>query len=122
MIIFSVFNSYNDDATNLKQHKDVKKYLTSKRIPFIEYQGCYKNIKELSIMINDSNREQVEFLFDLYNQESILHLDFDWNAKLLYNDGRVEPLGVWQRVPKHVAEQHDAYSIDLDTNETFIAA
>lgn len=120
MIIFSVFNSYNDYATNLKQHQGVIDYLNAKSIKFTQVIGYYKKDKELSFIIDDKDREEVEHIFSTYNQDSILHIDENRYATLLYNNGIVESVGRWSRVSIDRAQQYDSFTYNPETQQAFI--
>ena len=90
--------------------------------------GCYNGIEEVSFYVElDSNNdihEQIDILDDLaykYNQESILHVNKNREARLLYIDiPRVEHIGTFKQVPKCFALQHVAYTYDIDNNGYYV--
>lgn len=109
------------------RESEFKSWLTSQGFFFNSIIGCYKGVKEESFKIK-LNIETIDFALLLrkaqeYSQESILTLDNKNRAELVFvNDLKRQPLGIFHRVPKHVAETKDAYSFDPNTSSYYLAA
>lgn len=64
--------------------------------------------------------EILELAFGEYKQESVLLLDADNNAVLLYNDGKKESIGVFTEVSQDEAWNSSAMSYDSSLDKWYI--
>lgn len=86
------------------------------------FEGCYKGSVETSFMVALEGSVTLQTIVNLaqeYNQESILTIDEELNTTLLYMDGRVENLGLYQEVKEW--NKGDCYSKCLKTGKLFKA-
>jgi len=78
--------------------------------------GCYKNRREQSILVIDENPGLANCLNDVlrlakvYRQESVLSVDVNRAATLVYIAGKREPIGRFVSVSKETAEISDGYT------------
>ena len=81
--------------------------------PYRVVKGCYKGIKELAFLVYGMNRTMMLLLMVKYNQDSILYVDNERRATLLYQDGRIEYIGIFKNVSEERALREFAYT-ELD--------
>ena len=113
------------DTDNTYELIDKLKY---NEFNFKQVTGCYNNTKELSfyVTIGDGSWSRETDLKKLleyakfYNQESILYVDSDRQAKLIFATGETINIGTFKQVPKAFALQHIAYTHDLEHNGYYI--
>lgn len=80
-------------------------------------EGAYEGVKERSVLViderpyNDDCYNAVIRLANVYNQESILAVDANRNAHLVFCDGRPpQRLGIFTCVSEEEAKAQDAYT------------
>jgi hypothetical protein len=116
VIIFSVYKAGLIDSENERNHENAKKTLASWKIPYKELIGCYKKSQEKSFLVFDNLQNMVNIyeLVRLNNQESILLLDENRNAELVYiaDNPKREKLGKFKAVDKETAEKKDNFTFD----------
>lgn len=95
---------------------------------FINYKqvnGVYKGQTELSYVISTPTPETLQNVYNLakqYSQESILFVDADRNAELVYiNTGKRVALGGFKCVNRTEAYQNDAFTHDPSTDYYYLA-
>ena len=125
-VIFSVFQSRLSKADNLENHKKVLNHLKDFGLKFKVVEGVYRGESELSILVPVINQvfdlATVEQLAHIYNQQSILFVDSDRNAELMfmvkpYNAllkelPKSEKLGKFIATTKGIATQCNSYTKD----------
>ena len=116
---------YIHDSDNTKELIDK---LNNNEFNFKQVTGCYNNIKELSfyVTIGDGSwtretdlKKLLEYA-KLYNQESILYVNSDRQAKLIFTNGETINIGIFKQVPKTFALQHVAYTYDIANNGYYV--
>lgn len=115
-IIFSVFQSTKSNDENLIVTSKVLKLFNKNSIQVELMEGCYKGIKELSMVVDMRYLTAVKEIAILNSQESILLIDSESNATLHYMPVTLEhdmPLGIFTKVSKEEALMQDAYTNDL---------
>lgn len=95
----------------------LERWLRAGGFATVQVNGCYKGNRERSILIIDdapSNslcESAVMRLARQYEQESVLAVDANRQARLIYCDDRsFESIGQWRGVSKKTAEHSDAYT------------
>ena len=121
-VIFSAYNDYRDNHSNITRNLKLKDTLTSENINYKEVVGRYKGVFEMSLVVNvkDTNElQRIQELSDLYDQDCILHLDANRNATLLFNDSTKETsIGKFQACSEMIAKKLDSYTY-CDLNKTY---
>jgi hypothetical protein len=115
--IFSVYKNRPEKEDNTA-HQNTLEALHLLNISYKEVQGCYKGMFEQSIKLEGSEGFDLALILaDKNNQESILLVDVDNTASLLFlrdEQGdkvlREQVLGKWVKVSKDEAMTHDAWS------------
>lgn len=98
----------------------VRAMLETERVPYKPVVGCYKGKTENSMVIPGAYRKRVMQLAHAHHQESVLHLDANRVAHLIYMDGRPdETLGRWREVAP--GEEPDAWTLDPKTGRMWTA-
>ena len=123
-IIFSVDNNFDDilllehKRENLEQ--ELKQVFNYKLV-----EGCYKGKTEVSFYVEIETVQDfnlIENIAHYYKQESILFVNDDRQAYLVYLDDTSNPvyIGNFKQVSKSEALQHDAYTYDYKNNGYYI--
>ena len=112
-VIFSVYETKNSDNYNRARHLAFREWLTDEDIPFVECQGVYKGESEQCFLLADDERglQVAENAANTYGQESILLVDANKAATLVYRDGTREPIGVWTSFDLEEGNEPDSYTI-----------
>lgn len=122
-VVFSVFQGHRVDWAS---HKVITDLLEFKNISFKELDGCYKGIKEKSIIMSLEHYPIIkDMLKEVYNQESVLILETHkhglYKASVEYlADNMVVSIGFLRSAPEHVALLQDAWSYDATQDKYFI--
>jgi hypothetical protein len=112
-------------ALNLSSELEDKKALTN----FLGYEykrqaldGCYKGTTEKSYILEVGNKtlEQILEFSKVHNQESILYLDNQRIATLVYSMDNMVNLGRFKGVSKGHALSKDAYTYSEELNQYYI--
>lgn len=118
-VIFSVFQKdkpYHENYRNTLYVSTTLKELTDAVV--IPAEGSYKGDKELSFVITNPSRHIMKVIGSIirhFNQESILVVDKDHKANLLYSKtGKLEEIGSLQ-FAENVNEGEDYTKLLLDT-------
>ena len=104
-----------------------KTILRSLGLDFKLVEGVYNGVAENSYRVKFSNVEQLADLARIaktHDQESILIVDQERNAKLVYLDGRVDDrveLGTFQNVSELEAKQATSYTYEVDKGYYYLA-
>ena len=110
VIISAATGSCDDD----KRHVSLGKALKDHGFEFGEVEGCYKGVTEQSYLVEYEGGEELFQLFMLavfYAQESVLVIDAERNAELMYTtDDRYEKLGKLEPISNLQAEKLDAWT------------
>lgn len=122
ILIVSVFQRGVNRNQNVDTHIQVMQTLKDTGIPYVELQGKYNGIEELSILIPGFEyRPVVEKLVKTFNQESYLESHNDRSTSLVYADGEREYIGKLVSVSKEEAERAGAYSYNPLVDAYYIA-
>ena len=125
-VIFSVFQSRLSHQDNMDNHKKVLRHLKDFGLRFKVVEGVYRGESELSILVPVINQvfdlATVEQLAHIYNQHSILFVDSDRNAELMFivkpydallkELPKSEKLGKFIATTKGIATQCENYTKD----------
>jgi len=102
---------------------ELRAALASSNYSFKEVLGMYKGVSETSFFVEYNNGgalADLNSLASFYDQESILHLDEDRNASLVYCDSDEETkVGLFQAIDKSEAFKLDAYTYCPQLNMYF---
>jgi hypothetical protein len=121
-IFFSVYQSSWSDRVNFRNHEYIKGLLKSLNCDFVEINGVYKGLEELSLMVDSDNLDFVIAVATAYRQESILLVDEYGSVVLRYMDGGHEQeLGEMIVTDRDYASDFDAYSYNPLTDEYYLA-
>jgi hypothetical protein len=105
------------------EHKAISSFLGQgyKRQPL---DGCYKGEVERSYILEVGSKSLQDILAfsKEYNQESILYLDNQRLATLIYSMDNMTSLGLFKGVSEAHAKSKDAYTFNPITNTYYIAA
>jgi hypothetical protein len=113
--IFSTEFYKNTSKENEQSTSHTKKILEKSGIPYKILDGVYKGVSETSFLVNAKYENQVMELAKAAKQESVLFVDINRNAYLIYLDNnKTEKLGILTRVSEDKALTLDAYSKDGD--------
>ncbi len=85
--------------------------------------GSYKGEQNPSYIIELTHKtqEDVTSFARANNQESILYLDNERRATLVFSDGLINvPLGMFKAVPKTIALESDNWTLNPNTNQYYI--
>lgn len=122
IMIFSVFESGKTHAENMEWHRHVISLLEKGDMPFLELQGKYNGVEELSILIEGfEHRERVEGLVNLFQQECYLESHSDRRTFLVFKDGTRKDIGTLTAVTKEEAERVGSYSYNPVARSYFVA-
>lgn len=112
-LVFSVWRWHVPEHTNRQSVDYTKRALMNHGIVYTVAQGCYKGMKEPALIVADTKRTRatVQGLAHLFEQETILAIDANQNARLEDCDGHtVETLGKMRAVPELAARKCDAWT------------
>lgn len=77
-------------------------------------EGCYFGTNEISYEVKARSTYELAYLkflaFNRYQQESILQVDGENRATLIYHDGTTESVGRWTRTSEVIAKQQDCWT------------
>lgn len=124
LMIFSVFNDIL--GHNNERHAKAIELLQFSDIWHKELEGCYKGIREKSILINRGNSGVGMDLSIKAKQKSILLIGKTGGhgtrkARIFFLDGaKDKPLGYLRSVNKQIALEHDNYIYDAIANTYYI--
>jgi hypothetical protein len=111
-------------ALNKETAWEDRKILNSRKLKHKWVWGAYKSQIENSYVVPFRDAEHLNDIMRIaryHNQESILIVDSERNAKLYYLEtDKTEDLGQFKAVSKSEAYQHDSYTFDLDTETYYI--
>lgn len=125
--IFSVYetgtnNKQLDEASNIKRHYALMNALREQGVPFQETHGAYEGIPERGLAFHgDHHLPMIRRLADQFNQDSVLSVDREGNAKLRYRDGKEVELGRWTEISPQQAKNVTAYTFDPKTKKYWAA-
>lgn len=116
------------DAVNQWRTDSLASQLAARDLRFIPVDGVYKGRAEHSFLVflpPDHAAYTLTMLRQLgkrWGQESVLHVDANRGAELLYTDGRGPiDLGQWQTVSATEAANADGYTYSPDTESYYLA-
>lgn len=111
-------------ALNLKNQEIETDALINAGLAFKDLTGSYKGVKERSYLVLTHNNTAYQAALNLARrceQESVLLLDEERNAKLMYlNDMYQIDIGVLTPVSKDEALEQDAWTYAPDLNQYYI--
>lgn len=115
------------DQDNYVKTLVLKKRLIQEGFVHKSVSGKYAGLLEQSFVVKIDDQKKEDLLFSIaqeFEQDSVLVLDSDRNAHLVYlqpkDQGRAENIGVFTAVSKEIAEQNQAYTYDPLTDTYFI--
>lgn len=122
IMIFSVYRSGTSSFDNYYAHRKAVENFQHAGIPFVELEGVFNGVKELSIMVlGFQYRQIVESYSREYNQECYLESHNDRVTFLVYPDGSRIRLGVLRSVSQSEALAARGYTYRPDTNTYYLA-
>jgi hypothetical protein len=100
---------------NRQRTENLESCLADLNLSFKRGTGVYKGVQEVSFVVIVNNETDIQvlrdFAFKSFGQESILHVDSNQEAVLIFNDGTREQLGRLEQVNREIATSRDAYTI-----------
>ena len=125
-VIISACKKGLDDHINTSRHLELARYAQATLgCPVKHLKGVYKGDIENSLYIEFKNQDNYERLLEFataMEQESVLLLDSNRAASLIYTDntGKIEPLGRLRAVTKNGVKGIDCYSYDVSQDLYYI--
>lgn len=108
---------------NRQRTENLEACLNDLNLTFKRGTGVYKGTQETSFVVIVNNETDIQvlkdFAFKSFAQDSILHVDSNQEAVLIYNDGTREQLGRLEQVSREVAIGRDSYTI-LDNDKFYV--
>jgi hypothetical protein len=101
------------DRENVARTNELHRQLNARGITFVPALGSYKGVEERSVCALVYDSDDYDWLLQLaarYGQESVLVVDLNRVARLVYMAGGVERIGMMERVPEHVARERDGWT------------
>lgn len=118
--IVSVMHASLTSEANFDRHEETKVWLTSLNIPYKVVKGVYKGVTEQAFLLiaDDIGKtyKVATMLAEEYNQECILSVNENREAKLLYPNSETN-IGKFQRVVSTAGL--DSYTVDLETGQAW---
>lgn len=122
-VIFSAELAENTAEDNASRTLAVMQALHRETIPFRVFKGRYNGTNEISFYVPAMHRDFVLGLAASQGQESILELGPDWDAILIFTDGRdAVRLGYFREVNEATAKASDAFTHDPVENRYFVVS
>ena len=103
-------------AENRFRTDELRKLLIRNELDFKRAEGCYKGTTEVSFVVDTPSVEVFNKLYNaaknLFDQESVLYVDEDSQAHLMYSKGyEQEHLGTFTQVNPKRLEELEAYTV-----------
>lgn len=127
VIIFSADREGREELLNIEARTDLECMMHSDGIFFERVTGCYEGTIENSYMVSAKYLEVVKGYAKLFNQESILVLDHERQASLVYTDGTLVnfkdyvKLGTFKPVSESMAKANIAWTYSPKLNQYYMA-
>ena len=100
---------------NRQRTENLEACLNDLNLTFKRGTGVHKGTQETSFVVIVNNETDIEvlrdFAFKSFAQDSILHVDSNQEAVLIFNDGTREQLGRLEQVNREIATSRDSYTI-----------
>lgn len=114
--ILSAELSTLSESENRQRTETLKHMLDDLNLEYIPAQGCYKGTTEQSFVVSTPDvitfNVVANFAFNNFAQESVLYVDGDKSAHLMYGTNfKNELLGTFNQVNPKLIESLDAYTI-----------
>ena len=126
VIIFSVDRASREPKINIEARTDAELTLHSSGIQFTRVLGSYKGDLEHSYMVHAKHFDAIKELAKTFNQESILILDNERRASLVYTDGTLidghdyTKIGQFKAVDERTAKAGDAWTYRANINQYYV--
>lgn len=125
VVILSAELSNSNAIINKQKTSSLKGLLERSGLPFKPVEGCYKDSKEVSFVVEVENRDEIRLVQDfskLYGQESFLLIDESRDVTLIFNADESEnrSLGKFVAVGKAEALVEDSYTYCVETDTYFV--
>ena len=118
-IVMSAYIPEASDTINQERHQQLKWILNSGSYQYKEVEGCYKDTKELALLVHVQSPTDLDSLIMTagnFLQESVLLVGSDKQASLLYlEDSSTVQLGILREVSPD--EAGESYMIDPQTGK-----
>jgi hypothetical protein len=118
-LIFSVFKSNESSNVNETRHLTVKEILNSRNVSYVDCIGSYEGIEEKSFLVVSRDLDLIQDLIDMalmeYSQDSVMLVEGQQSARLLFANGRSERIGNVVQVSEVEAKSFVGYTLRLDT-------
>jgi hypothetical protein len=122
-LLFSASRHTETANVNELRTQAVREYLKTNNIAFVDCMGIYTDMagvtsEEKSFLVVSSDKDTVQDLIDLalqeYAQESVMLIEGQGSARLLFANGQSERLGFCKEVSKVEASSFVASTLRLD--------
>ena len=122
--IISAERANEMDRENQWNTESLRHQLKRRSLPHKQVLGCYAGSHEVSFVVVTGDERAILELTNKHEQESVLHVDANRQASLIYcDDERRESLGKFRTVPASTVDpKTDAYTIDPLTGHTWVAS
>lgn len=112
------------EGVNKTRTDALRRELEDRGLNFKQVQGKYKDNEEDSFVVvqsgNNELRSLLEELASDFEQESILLIDANRAAWLLYSSGEDEYIGKWEAATREIAQQQEGYTYCPVLNQHYI--
>lgn len=115
--ILSAARAEHNSIVNHARHETLMRQLQNCGHAVAQVNGCYKGEKEAAILVVDDRpynaicETDVLRLARAYGQESVLAVDANGRARLIYcDDGSFETIGTWRGTNEKIAKSRDAWT------------
>lgn len=124
-IIMSAELAALDAHENAQRSEALSAWLDAKGYPHKPVIGSYKGSQEVSVVIPVQSLEHETELYRLaraYGQESVLHVDANRYATLVYvKSSKLEGLGMFRLVSKDEATKRESFTHDIIEDHYYVA-
>ena len=127
LVFISAELSTRSKMENANATRQLKNLMRLNNLSFTEYLGCYKGSKEVSfavVVTSKNDMLKMQYLKNLFNQESILIVTNKGEGILQYSDDLLTKIGNMVYITGSEAMDLDAWSMNKKTGQyiTFKAA
>ena len=101
------------DRANVQRTNQLHQLLHAYGITFVPALGCYKGVEERSVVTYIDNSDDYELVLDMawnYQQESVLVVDRNHVARLVFAKGGIKRVGMMERVSEIVARSREGWT------------
>jgi hypothetical protein len=101
------------DAENARRTNELHLALHERDIVFVPARGSYKGTEERSVVAANDDSDDYDWLLELawsFDQESVLVVDANYVARLVYAEGGIERAGMMVKVNERIARSKPGWT------------